>query len=157
MIEEIRAFFNSEMIYLWLNFGVLPFWFILLFFLQSKISLYIVTTIFPIVIFSSIYLYLLYHYFLIDYDFFSNFNLYIGLDNLKSLLIEDSFLLLFWIHFLAINLFCGSWIVKDSQKFNVSKYIIFFPLILTYFIGPLGIFIYWIIRIISAKRFNLID
>ncbi len=157
MIEEIRAFFNSEMIYLWLNFGVLPFWFILLFFPQSKISLYIVTTIFPIVIFSSIYLYLLYHYFLIDYDFFSNFNLYIGLDNLKSLLIEDSFLLLFWIHFLAINLFCGSWIVKDSQKFNVSKYIIFFPLILTYFIGPLGIFIYWIIRIISAKRFNLID
>ena len=157
MIEEIRAFFNSEMIYLWLNFGVLPFWFILLFFPQSKISLYIVTTIVPIVIFSSIYLYLLYHYFLIDYDFFSNFNLYIGLDNLKSLLIEDSFLLLFWIHFLAINLFCGSWIVKDSQKFNVSKYIIFFPLILTYFIGPLGIFIYWIIRIISAKRFNLID
>ncbi len=59
--------------------------------------------------------------------------------------------------FLAVNLFCGCWILKDSQKFNISKYIVFLPLVVTYFVGPLGMFIYWLIRIISAKRFNLID
>ena len=37
MIEQISAFFTIEMIYLWVNVGVLPFWFILLFFPQSKI------------------------------------------------------------------------------------------------------------------------
>ena len=40
---------------------------------------------------------------------------------------------------------------------NISKYIVFLPLVVTYFVGPLGMFIYWLIRIISAKRFNLID
>ena len=60
-------------------------------------------------------------------------------------------------HFLAINFFCGSWIVKDSQKFFISKSLIFFPLIITYFVGPLGIFIYWIIRIFFAKKISLFD
>ena len=39
MIEQIAAFFTIEMIYLWLNIGVLPFWFVLIFFPRSNISL----------------------------------------------------------------------------------------------------------------------
>lgn len=157
MIEEISSFFTIDMIYLWLNFGVLPFWFTLIFFPQSKICNYLISSIFPFFIFSLIYSYLFYLFIMTDYDFMQNFNLYLGIDNIQMLFSERSFLILFWVHFLAINLFCGCWIVKDNQKFNVSKYIIFFPLITTYFIGPIGLFIYWLIRIISAKRFNLFD
>ena len=91
------------------------------------------------------------------YNFGQNFSLYLSLDNLKILFSENSFLLLFWIHFLAINLFCGCWIVKDSEKFNISKYVNFLPLVITYLIGPFGLFIYWLIRVVSAKRINLID
>ena len=91
------------------------------------------------------------------YDFSSNFSLYLSLENLSTLFTENAFLLLLWIHFLAINLFCGCWIVKDSLKFNISKYVNFFPLVITYFIGPIGIFIYWLIRIISAKKISLFD
>tara|TARA_B100000941_G_scaffold158571_1_gene112673 strand:- start:1622 stop:2095 length:474 start_codon:yes stop_codon:yes gene_type:complete len=157
MIEEIRAFFSPQMIYLWLNFGVLPFWFVLIFFPQSRICNYLVTSIFPIFLLSVIYLYLFYYHFMNNYNYLGNFNLYLGLDNLKSLFLNETFLLMFWIHFLGVNLFCGCYIVKDSQKFSLSKYLIFSPLVITYFIGPLGILIYWIIRIISAKRFNIID
>ena len=99
----------------------------------------------------------MYLFYMTGYDFDQNFSLYVNLDNLKVLFSENAFLLLFWIHFLCMNLFCGCWIVKDSQKFNISKYVNSVPLIITYFIGPIGLFIYWIIRIISAKRFNLID
>ena len=74
-----------------------------------------------------------------------------------NLLSDESFLILFWIHFLAINLFCGSWIVRDSQKLLMSKNLVFFPLIITYFIGPIGIFVYWILRIFYAKRISLFD
>ena len=157
MIEQISAFFNSDMIYLWLNFGVIPFWITLIFFPQSKVCNYLVISIFPFFILSLIYSYLLYTYFVDGYNFSQNFSLYLSIDNLKTLFSENSFLLLFWIHFLAVNLFTGCWIVKDSQKFSLSKYLIFFPLIITYFLGPIGLFVYWLIRIAGAKRINLID
>ena len=157
MIEQIYTFFTIDMIYLWLNIGVIPFWIILLFFPQSKISSFFVSSIFPYFLFGAIYIYLLYYVFIQDYDFLNNFNLYLGIDELSDLFSNSSFLILFWVHFLAINLFCGSWIVKDSQNLNISKIIVFFPLLFTYFIGPVGIFIYWIIRIFFAKRVSLYD
>ena len=157
MIEQIYTFFTIYIIYLWLNILVIPFWIILLFFPQSKISSFFVSSIFPYFLFGAIYIYLLYYIFIQDYDFFNNFNLYLGIDELSDLFSNSSFLILFWVHFLAINLFCGSWIVKDSQKLNISKIIVFFPLLFTYFIGPVGIFIYWIIRIFFAKRVSLYD
>ena len=157
MIEQISAFFSIEMIYLWLNIGVLPFWFILIFFPQSNICRYLVTSIFPYLIFGSVYIYLLFLFYKTDYNFINNFNLYLGLDELNNLFNDNSFLISFWVHFLAINLFCGSWLVRDSQKFAISKIIIFFPLVITYFIGPLGLFMYWFIRIFFAKKINLYD
>ena len=157
MIEQIYTFFTIDVIYLWLNIGIIPFWIILLFFPQSKISGFFVSSIFPYFLFGAIYVYLLYYVFIQDYNFFNNFNLYLGIDELSDLFSNSSFLILFWVHFLAINLFCGSWIVKDSQKLNISKIIVFFPLLLTYFIGPVGIFVYWIIRIFFAKRVSLYD
>ena len=157
MIEQIYTFFNIEMIYLWLNIGVLPFWFVLMFFPQSNICKYLVTSIFPYLVFGLIYIYLLFMFYKTDYNFLNNFNLYLGLNELKNLFEDNSFLIAFWLHFLAINLFCGAWIVKDSQKFIISKIIVFFPLIITYFIGPIGLFVYWIIRIFFAKRISLYD
>ena len=157
MIEQISAFFSIEMIYLWLNIGVLPFWFILIFFPQSNICRYLVTSIFPYLVFGLVYIYLLFLFYKADYNFLNNFNLYLGLNELKNLFEDNSFLIAFWLHFLAINLFCGAWIVKDSQKFIISKIIVFFPLIITYFIGPIGLFVYWVIRIFFAKRISLYD
>ena len=145
------------MIYLWLSFGELPFWFILIVFPQSKVCGLFVTSIFPFLILGSVYIYLLYYFFNIGYDFSENFNLYLGIYNLANLLENEGFLILIWTHFLAINLFCGAWIVRDSQKYLMSKYFNFIPLIITYFIGPLGIIIYWIIRIFFAKKISLFD
>ena len=157
MIEQISAFFSSEMIYLWLNLGVIPFWIILIFFPQSKICNYIVVSIFPFFLLSLVYSYLLYSFYMTGYNYNQNFSLYLGLDNLRNLFSENAFLLLFWIHFLGVNLFCGCWIIKDSQKFNISKYVNFIPLFITYFIGPIGLFLYWLIRVVYAKKINLID
>ena len=157
MYEQISAFFSIEMIYLWLSFGVLPFWFILIFFPQSKVCGLFVTSIFPFLILGSVYIYLLYYFFNTAYDFSENFTLYLGIYDLANLFENEGFLILFWTHFLAINLFCGAWIVRDSQKYLMSKYFNFIPLIITYFIGPLGIIIYWIIRIFFAKKISLFD
>ncbi|MDB9704830.1 ABA4-like family protein [bacterium] len=145
------------MIFLWLNLGVLPFWIVLIIFPQSQICKVFITSIFPIFIISLAYCYLLYLLFNEGYDFLKNFELYLGLSSILDLFSDKSFLILFWSHFLAINLFCGGWIVKDSQKFGINKILLSFPLILTYFIGPIGILVYWFIRIFYSKRISLYD
>ena len=157
MIDQISTYFTIEIIFLWLNIGVLPFWLILVFFPQSQICKVFITSIFPFIILSFAYGYLTYLFFNQGYDFISNFELYLGLDSISNLFNDKSFLILFWTHFLSINLFCGGWIANDSQKFGINKIILFFPLIITYFIGPIGLILYWIIRIFYAKRINLYD
>ena len=157
MIDQIYTYFTIEMIFLWLNLGVLPFWLVLIIFPQSQICRVFITSIFPISIISLVYSYLLYSLFNDGYDFLRNFELYLGLNSILNLFSDRSFLILFWCHFLAINLFCGGWIVKDSQKFGINKILITLPLILTYFIGPIGITIYWFIRIFYSKKIGLYD
>jgi hypothetical protein len=100
---------------------------------------------------------MLYKSYLNTYDFDSNFELYLSISNLSSLFSNDFFLMLFWIHFISINLFVGGWIVKDSQKFTINKILVGIPLIIIYLIGPLGIFIYWLIRIFFAKSISLYE
>ena len=157
MIEQIYNYFTIEILYFWVNLGVLPFWLILIFFSQSQICRYLVTSIFPIFVLSGAYVFMLYKSYLGSYDFDGNFDLYLGIDNISDLFSDNTFLMMFWIHFISINLFTGGWIVRDSQKLAINKIVIIAPLLITYLIGPLGIFIYWLIRIFHAKSISLYD
>ena len=157
MIEQIYNYFTIDMLYYWVNLGVIPFWLILIFFPTSNLCRYFVTSIFPIFILSGAYIFLLYKSYLNSYDFVSNFNLYMSIDETTDLFSNKNFLMMFWIHFISINLFTGGWIVKDSQKFVINKFLISIPLIITYLIGPLGLLTYWLIRIFYAKNISLYD
>jgi hypothetical protein len=157
MIEQIYAYFTIEILYFWVNLGVLPFWLILIFFPQSNLSKYFVTSVFPIILLGGTYIFVLYKSYLNSYDFVSNFELYLSISNLSILFSNELFLMLFWIHFISINLFVGGWIVRDSQKFSINKILVGIPLIVTYLIGPLGVFFYWLIRIFFAKSISLYE
>ncbi len=157
MIEEIYNYFTIEILYYWVNLGVLPFWLILVFFPHSNLSKYFITSIFPIFILSGAYIFVLYKSYLNSYDFINNFSLYLGIDELSNLFDNKLYLIIFWIHFISINLFTGGWIVKDSSKFSINKILLAVPLIITYLIGPIGLFFYWLIRIFYAKNLSLYD
>ena len=157
MIEQIYAYFTIEILYFWVNFGVLPFWLILIFFPSSNINKFFVTSILPILLLGGAYIFALYKSYLNTYDFIGNFELYLSISNLSNLFSNNLFLILFWIHFVSINLFVGGWMVRDSQKLLMNKILVAFPLIITYLIGPLGVFIYWLIRIFYAKSINLYE
>ena len=157
MIEQIYAYFTIEILYFWVNLGVLPFWLILIFFPSSNINKFFVTSILPILLLSGAYIFALYKSYFNTYDFFGNFELYLSISNLSNLFSNNLFLILFWIHFVSINLFVGGWMVRDSQKLVMNKILVAFPLIITYLIGPLGVFIYWLIRIFYAKSINLYE
>ena len=157
MIEQIYTYFTIEILYFWVNLGVIPFWLLLIFFPNSKLNVFLVTSIFPVFLLSSVYIFLFYKAYLSSFDFLSNFNLYLGIQNISELFSSDYFLLMFWTHFVTINLFVGGWIVNDSQKYLINKILVAIPLITTYLIGPIGILIYWLIRVFYAKKISLYD
>ena len=79
------------------------------------------------------------------------------MDGLYSMFANEVLLLIFWLHFLAISLFAGAWIVRDSKKYLIPKIITLPSLVLTYFSGPIGLVIYWFIRIFFAKKVGFDD
>ena len=157
MLIEIYNYFTLEIIYQWVNFGVLPMWLALIFIPKSKLNQIFITSIFLPFIFSAIYIYIVFQLFTLNENIASIFNLYLGLDALMNLFSNERFLLLFWIHFLSINLFIGSWVSRDSQKYNITQFLSSTCLILIYFVGPLGLIVYWFVRIFFAKKITLHD
>ena len=155
MLIEIYNFFTLETIYLWVNYGVLPMWIALIFFPSSKLNQIFITSIILPLVFASIYSYIVYQLINLDEYIFASFNLYLGLNELKDLFSNEYFLLLFWIHFVAINLFLGSWVSRDGAKFGIPKFFTGICLLFIYFVGPFGLVVYWFLRIFFAKKINL--
>ena len=157
MLTQIYTYFTIETIYLWLNFGVIPIWLVLIFFPNSKLNKIFLTSIFLPLIFGLIYVYIFYQLMLLNEDILDYLRIYSGLDELADLFTNELFLLIFWVHFLAINLFLGSWVSRDSLKYNMPKIFSAISLVLIYFSGPLGLVVYWLIRIFFAKKISLYD
>ena len=150
-------YLTFENIYLWTNIGLLPFWLMLIIIPNSKVTqIFINSVILPLVL-SAAYVYVIYQAVLLDEQIFAIFKLYLNLDNLYTIFATESFLLIFWLHFLALNLFLGSWISRDGVKYNITRGVVFVPLILIYFTGPVGLVLYWIIRVFYAKRLTFHD
>jgi len=157
MLISLQNYFGPETIYLWLSFGVLPFWLTLIFFPNSRISLVFISSIFLPIIFSLIYGYMIYQLIINSENIFDIFDLYSGIENLYLLFSNDVFLLIFWIHFLGINLFLGSWVSMDALRYNVPKFLSAISLISIYFTGPFGLVLYWFFRIFYSKKISLYD
>ena len=157
MLMQFQNYLTFENIYLWTNFGILPLWLMLIIIPNSKFTQFFVNSIIVPLIVSATYTYIIYQAILMDEPIFDFFKLYLSLDNLYILFATESFLLVFWLHFLALNLFLGSWISRDGIKYNMPRSLVFLPLILVYFTGPLGLVLYWIIRVFYAKRISFHD
>ena len=154
---QFQNYLTFENIYLWTNFGILPLWLMLIIIPNSKFTQFFVNSIIVPLIVSATYTYIIYQAILMDEPIFDFFKLYLSLDNLYTLFATESFLLVFWLHFLALNLFLGSWISRDGIKYNMPRSLVFLPLILVYFTGPLGLVLYWVIRVFYAKRISFHD
>ena len=154
---QFQNYLTFENIYLWTNFGILPLWLMLIIIPNSKFTQFFVNSIIVPLILSATYTYIIYQAILMDEPIFDFFKLYLSIDNLYTLFATESFLLVFWLHFLTLNLFLGSWISRDGIKYNMPRSLVFLPLILVYFTGPLGLVLYWIIRVFYAKRISFHD
>ena len=72
-----------------------------------------------------------------------------------NLLFQNPWLLLVgWIHYLAFDLFIGAWEVRDARRLKIPHLAVLPCLVLTFLIGPVGLLLYLLIRVILRKEID---
>lgn len=56
-----------------------------------------------------------------------------------------------WIHFLALDLFIGAWQVERAKSIGIPHVVVLPCLLLTFLVGPLGLFIFLMIQSIKMR------
>ena len=69
-----------------------------------------------------------------------------SLDAVARLFANPWALLAGWVHYLAFDLFVGSWMVRNAQEHGVRHWLIVPCLILTFLFGPTGLLLYLALR-----------
>lgn len=56
-----------------------------------------------------------------------------------------------WVHYLAFDLFTGSWEARDAARLGISRWIVLPCLLLTFLFGPVGLSLYLLIRLAMRR------
>ena len=94
MINNLLIFLNFENIYLIANWGVIPFWLLLILLPNHQITNFFVQSVIAPLLLAIGYAYLSYGLF-IEGDIFDGFELYNGLDGLYAMFANEILLLIF--------------------------------------------------------------
>lgn len=77
-----------------------------------------------------------------------------SIDELIILFSNRDLILLGWVHYLAFDLFIGTWEYYDAQKHGISRFLIIPCQILTFLAGPVGLVLYLILRAVMTKSID---
>ena len=80
-----------------------------------------------------------------------------SLPNVMKLFTNEWAVLAGWIHYLAFDLFVGSWEVQDSQRRGISHLLVIPCLFLTFMFGPIGFLLYCLIKLFTPRKEEVDD
>jgi hypothetical protein len=75
-----------------------------------------------------------------------------SIGDVRALFGNDSALVAGWLHYLAFDLFVGSWIVRRGIKERLNPLLLLLCLPVTFLFGPAGFLLYWVERAVFARR-----
>lgn len=75
-----------------------------------------------------------------------------SIGEVRALFSNDSALGAGWFHFLAFDLFVGTWIARNGLKRGVPAILLVPCLALTFFIGPSGLLVYLLLRLLFGRK-----
>lgn len=139
---------NYPLLFKIANMSVLPAWALLVFLPRNKVTKFVVHSYLYPTLLGILYLILL----------ITSWGGDGGMDTLENLKVSfgrDEILVLGWVHYLVFDLFIGAWLVRDSVEKNIKHLIIVPSLLLTLFVGPVGLISYLIIRFLKTKQWTL--
>jgi heme A synthase len=83
----------------------------------------------------------------------SDFEKFGTLDGVMQLFTNKTAVTAGWVHYLAFDLMVGIWVKKNSMKYGISHWLIIPCLLFTFMMGPVGLLLYLIIRLIRTKQY----
>ena len=78
-------------------------------------------------------------------------NSFSTLANVKALFQNDDAVAAGWLHYLAFDLFVGAYIVRESKKLGISRWIYTLILPFTFMFGPVGYLFFSIYKTLKVK------
>lgn len=140
-VEAIFSICNTAVLPGWLLLVVLPRW---------KWTARLISSVMIPVLLGLVYLYL------VITQFGKTAGGFGSLSEVQQLFQNPAMLLAGWIHYLAFDLFIGSWEVRDAQRLGLNHLLVIPCLALTFLFGPIGLLLYLLMRW-AVKKQTLVE
>ncbi|MFO0944529.1 MAG: ABA4-like family protein [Planctomycetota bacterium] len=127
---------NADFIFKVCNYAALVGWLLLVFAPNWKWTRAVIETALIPLMLAVVYLVLMIAYFGNSEGNFST------LDGVFQLFRDRNVVLVGWIHYLAFDLFIGSWEVRDARRLGIFHLLVIPCLFLTLMLGPVGLLAY---------------
>ncbi len=137
---------SYETIFSICNTAVLPGWLLLAILPRWKWTARLITSVIIPMLLGLVYLYLVVTQFGRTEGGFGS------LSQVQQLFQNPAMLLAGWIHYLAFDLSIGSWEVRDAQRLGLNHLLVIPCLALTFLFGPIGLLLYFLIRLAAKKQ-----
>lgn len=66
----------------------------------------------------------------------------------------DGVMLAGWVHYLAFDLVAGTFVLRDAQQKAIPHGLIILPLFFCFMLGPVGLLLYWLIRLFRTRHLS---
>ncbi len=140
---------SNEVLFSICNTAVLPGWLLLAILPRWKWTARLITAVIIPALLGFVYL------FLVLTEFGKTEGGFGSLAQVQQLFANPAMVVAGWIHYLAFDLFIGSWEVRDAQRVGLSHWLVIPCLALTFLFGPIGLLLYFALRAGLKKQIAL--
>lgn len=137
-------------LYLALNYGVMPFWALIIFVPFLKITDTLVHSVLAPIVLGVTYTWLIANVMggVVQLPEGAGFA---SLDALMKTFSVKEAVVAGWAHYIVFDLFVGAWIARDAQRVGLNQFIVAPSLLLTFLLGPIGLLSYLLLRGITGR------
>ena len=141
---------TPDQMYLALNYGVMPFWALIILLPMLKITDTLVHSVFAPIVLGVTYAWLLANVMsgvipMPDGAGFASLDALMKTFSVKEAVVAG------WAHYIVFDLFVGAWIARDAQRVGLNQFVVALPLLLTFVVGPIGLLAYLMLRGLTGR------
>lgn len=141
---------SPSTMYLVLNYGVLPFWMLLLILPHAKITEALVHSVVMPLVLGMTYAWLLATA-MSGTPALPEGAGFASLGALMKTFTSETALVAGWAHYIVFDLFVGAWQARDAQRAGLHHILLAPCLVVTLLVGPIGLLLYLMVRGISGR------
>jgi len=140
---------NADFLFQWSNRLAMAGWILLIVLPRFRWTARLVTAVVIPAVLGVLYVFLAVRYVMGEMSSFGS------LSGVSAMLQTPEVMLAGWLHYLAFDLFVGSWEVRDAQAGGISHLVVIPCLLLTFVLGPTGLLAYLILRFAWRRRIHV--